>query len=71
MFFNVKVELILRKQILQPDEVIKPIAERITPGYLTSLNDFTAAVQKDASFRPFGEMQRRFTIDLGEYSGVH
>ncbi|XP_071526683.1 histone acetyltransferase type B catalytic subunit isoform X2 [Panulirus ornatus] len=49
---------------VEPDEVIKPIAERIPPGYLTSLNDFTAAVQKDASFRPFGEMQRRFAIDL-------
>ncbi|XP_069187293.1 histone acetyltransferase type B catalytic subunit isoform X2 [Procambarus clarkii] len=49
---------------VEPDEVIKPIAERIPPGYLTNLNDFTAALQKDASFKPFGEMKRRFKLDV-------
>lgn len=46
---------------VKPDEVIKPIAERIPPGYLTNLEDFTAALQKEATFRPFGELERRFT----------
>ncbi|XP_069951943.1 histone acetyltransferase type B catalytic subunit isoform X2 [Cherax quadricarinatus] len=51
---------------VEPDEVIKPIAERIPPGYLTNLSDFSAALQKDASFKPFGEMKRRFKIQLEE-----
>ncbi|KAK4323856.1 hypothetical protein Pmani_005495 [Petrolisthes manimaculis] len=46
---------------VKPDEVIKPIAERIPPGYLTNLEDFVASLEKDASFRPYGEMTHRFT----------
>lgn len=45
--------------------MIKPIAERIPPGYLTNLEDFTAALQKEATFRPFGELERRFTARSG------
>ncbi|XP_069978242.1 histone acetyltransferase type B catalytic subunit isoform X1 [Penaeus vannamei] len=54
---------------VQPDEVIKPVAERIPPGYLTNLNDFTAALQKDATFKPFGDMLHRFTVATEEGQG--
>ncbi|KAG0715887.1 Histone acetyltransferase type B catalytic subunit [Chionoecetes opilio] len=51
---------------IKPDEVIKPIAEKIPPGYLTNLEDFTAILQKDASFVPFGDLERRFTARTEE-----
>ncbi|XP_045115060.1 histone acetyltransferase type B catalytic subunit-like isoform X1 [Portunus trituberculatus] len=51
---------------IKPDEVIKPVAEKIPPGYITNLDDFLAALQKDASFVPFGDLERRFTARTAE-----
>ncbi|XP_076028263.1 histone acetyltransferase 1 isoform X2 [Oratosquilla oratoria] len=49
---------------VQPDEVIKPIAEKIPPGYHSNLDTFVAALDKDATFQPFGELKHKFTIDV-------
>lgn len=49
---------------VQADEIIKPIAEKIPPGYLTNVSDFVAALKKDASFKPYGQMLRQFTVEM-------
>ncbi|XP_068232227.1 histone acetyltransferase type B catalytic subunit-like [Palaemon carinicauda] len=49
---------------VQADEVIKPLAERLQPGYLTNVDDFIAALKKDAAFKPYGKMLRQFTVDM-------
>ncbi|XP_066978661.1 histone acetyltransferase type B catalytic subunit isoform X1 [Macrobrachium rosenbergii] len=49
---------------VQADEVIKPLAERLQPGYLTNIDDFVAALKKDAAFKPYGKMLRQFTVDM-------
>ncbi|KAK7086526.1 histone acetyltransferase 1 [Halocaridina rubra] len=49
---------------VKADDVIKPIAERLPPGYHTNASDFLVALKKDATFKPYGQMLRQFTIDM-------
>jgi len=49
---------------VEPDEILKPLSEYYQPGYHTNIDDFSAALMKDASFRPFGELQHQYKVYL-------
>ncbi|CAL4072238.1 unnamed protein product [Meganyctiphanes norvegica] len=50
---------------VEADQVLKPLSEYYPPGYFTNIDDFSAALIKDASFRPFGELQNQHKVYLG------
>ncbi|KAH3703489.1 histone acetyltransferase type B catalytic subunit-like [Dreissena polymorpha] len=47
---------------LKPDDVIGALSKEIPPGYYTSIDDFSASVAKDATFKPFGELLHTYTV---------
>ncbi|XP_037068304.1 histone acetyltransferase type B catalytic subunit-like [Pollicipes pollicipes] len=49
---------------VQPDEVLKPVAEKLPQTFFTNLDDFVKALDKDASFRPYGELLHTFGPSL-------
>lgn len=50
---------------LKPDDVIGALAKQMPPGYHSNLNDFSAALAKDANFRPFGELLHSYPDTKG------
>ncbi|XP_052806790.1 histone acetyltransferase type B catalytic subunit-like [Mya arenaria] len=48
---------------LKPDDVIGSLAKEIPPGYYSNIDDFSAAIAKDTTFKPFGEKLHSYTVD--------
>ncbi|XP_045209831.2 histone acetyltransferase type B catalytic subunit-like [Mercenaria mercenaria] len=48
---------------LQPDDVIGALSKEMPPGYYTNIDDFSAALAKDANFKPYGELLHSYTVD--------
>ncbi|KAK3612177.1 hypothetical protein CHS0354_016563 [Potamilus streckersoni] len=44
------------------DDVIKILAKEMPPGYYTNLDNFVAALPKDANFKPFGDLLHSYTV---------
>jgi hypothetical protein len=44
---------------------MKPIVERIPPGFTTNKDDFMKQIQKEALFKPFGEMLHCYNLPDG------
>jgi histone acetyltransferase 1 len=51
--------------IPQADDVMKIIGEKLEPGFLTNISDFTKALEKEKSFKPEGSLVNKFTISSG------
>merc|ERR1739838_198077 len=49
---------------VEPDPVLKSLSEYYPPGYLTNIDDFSVALLKDATFKPFGELQNQKKVYL-------
>ncbi|XP_067138521.1 histone acetyltransferase type B catalytic subunit [Centruroides vittatus] len=45
---------------VEPDNIVKIIGEKLQPGFLTNIDDFTASLSKDANFKPYGELLHSF-----------
>ncbi|XP_043242983.1 histone acetyltransferase type B catalytic subunit-like isoform X1 [Amphibalanus amphitrite] len=50
-----------KSQGVEPDEVLKPVADKLPPKFFTNIDEFVKALDKDASFRPFGELHHTFS----------
>lgn len=46
----------------QPDNIEKIMAAELPPKYLTNLNTFQAALDKEDKFEPFGKMIDAYTL---------
>jgi len=55
---------------VQPDEVLKPVAEKLPETFHSSLEDFVKALDKDASFRPMGELLHTFSPSRPQKDGA-
>jgi len=49
---------------VEADDILKPLFEYYPPGYYTNVDDFSTALMKDASFRPYGELQHQHKVYL-------
>ena len=58
-----------KSQGVEPDEVLKPVAEKLPPAFFNNMDDFVKALDKDASFRPFGELLHTFSPSLASSEG--
>ncbi|OWF35869.1 histone acetyltransferase type B catalytic subunit-like [Mizuhopecten yessoensis] len=47
---------------IQPDNVLGTLNSKLPPGYLTNKDMFTAYLEKDATFKPFGEMMHSYKV---------
>jgi Histone acetyl transferase HAT1 N-terminus len=45
---------------------MRTIGEKLQPGFLTSLDEFTAAISRDASFYPYGELIHSYDVSKGK-----
>ena len=54
--------------ILQADNILKILGDCLQPGFLTNIDDFTAAISKDATYKPYGEKIHAYTVKKGTYS---
>ena len=52
--------------LLQPDNVMETLAKVIPPGYCTNKDEFIKLLQKDTSFKPFGEMLHSYKVSKGK-----
>ena len=41
------------------------LAEKLQRGFLTNIDDFSAAIKKDATFKPYGELINSYTMTKG------
>ncbi|KAG1688814.1 Histone acetyltransferase type B catalytic subunit [Nymphon striatum] len=46
---------------VEADEVMSIIAEKLQPGFISNIDDFSSSLDKDKSFRPHGELIHSFT----------
>ncbi|XP_064644146.1 histone acetyltransferase type B catalytic subunit-like [Lineus longissimus] len=53
------------------DDVMKPIVEKIPPGFFTNMDEFIKQIPKEASFQPFGEMIHSYKIITKENQEKH
>jgi len=51
--------------LLQADDVIGEIAQKLQPGFLTNLDDFLATIDKEQSFTPYGQLLSTYTVNSG------
>nr|CAG4645540.1 EOG090X06NC [Lynceus sp. MCZ IZ 141354] len=47
---------------IEADEVIEPLASKLDPGFYTNLDDFIKALDKEKTFKPFGELVKKFSV---------
>ena len=47
---------------------MKKLSAHLQPGFLTNESDFVAQLDKDSSFKPFGEMIRSYKVSKGTYA---
>ena len=45
---------------------METLAKVIPPGYCTNKDEFIKLLQKDASFKPFGEMLHSYKVSKGK-----
>lgn len=48
---------------VEPDNIIKIIGEKLQPGFLTNIDDFTASLSKESNFKPYGELLHSFEFE--------
>ncbi|ESO13193.1 hypothetical protein HELRODRAFT_184879 [Helobdella robusta] len=48
---------------VQADDIVNLLDEKLEPGYFTSLDAFTSALQKDEEFVPFGELIHQYNVN--------
>ncbi|KAF4517559.1 hypothetical protein B566_EDAN005123 [Ephemera danica] len=51
---------------LEADDVMKMIGEKLEPGFLTNMSDFTKALEKEKEFKPEGNLVNKFTVSSEE-----
>lgn len=42
------------------------ISAKLPPGYMTNLDDFVATLNKEQTFKPFGELLSTYSINKGK-----
>ncbi|XP_069120366.1 histone acetyltransferase type B catalytic subunit-like isoform X2 [Argopecten irradians] len=47
---------------IQPDNVMGTLNRKLPPGYITNKDMFLASLEKDASFKPYGEMMHSYKV---------
>lgn len=47
---------------IEPDNVLETLAKVLPPGYCTSKDEFIKLSQKDATFKPYGEMLHSYKV---------
>lgn len=47
------------------------LAKQIPPGFYTNIDEFSAAIAKDAVFKPYGELLHSYTVTKGRKFGWH
>ena len=52
--------------VLQADDVYKVLSEQFHNGVMTNKDDFLASLEKDRSFRPYGELVHSYTRPCGK-----
>lgn len=50
--------------------MIGSLAKEVPPGFYTNLDEFGAAIAKDATFKPYGELLHSYTVAKGQASTV-
>ena len=51
--------------IFQADNVGSAMNDKLQPGYLTNLDDFSAQLAKDAKFKPYGDLVHSYSVAKG------
>ena len=54
--------------IFQADNVGAALNDKLEPGYLTNLEDFTSQLAKDAKFKPYGDLVHSYSVTKGDVS---
>lgn len=52
---------------LQPDDIMRIVAEKIPPGFLVNLDTFLESLNKESSFKPHGELVHSFKTGRGVF----
>ena len=52
--------------IFKADNVLDTLSKQIPPGFYSNMDDFSAVIAKDATFKPFGELLHSYTITKGK-----
>lgn len=50
---------------------MEALAKEIPPGFYTSIDEFSAVLPKDATFKPFGELLHSYTVNNGKLLCCH
>nr|CAG4639199.1 EOG090X06NC [Daphnia magna]SVE80131.1 EOG090X06NC [Daphnia magna]SVE81329.1 EOG090X06NC [Daphnia magna]SVE82507.1 EOG090X06NC [Daphnia magna] len=53
------------------DDVMGAISAKLPPGYMTNLDDFVATLNKEQTFKPFGELLSTYSINKGSATERH
>ena len=51
--------------MLQADDVMRQLSDKLQPGFLTSRDEFITSINNDAGFRPFGDLLHSYTVSKG------
>ena len=46
------------------------MATKLQPGFMTNLDDFLSSVDKEETFKPFGELISTYTINSGTHCSI-
>jgi len=50
----------------QADDIMRPLSEKLKPGFLTSKDEFIAAIPRDSTFIPYGELIHSYDVSKGK-----
>nr|SVE86764.1 EOG090X06NC [Daphnia similis] len=53
------------------DDVMGAISAKLPPGYMTNLDDFVATLNKEQTFKPFGDLLSTYSINKGSATERH
>ncbi|KAI9552811.1 hypothetical protein GHT06_020691 [Daphnia sinensis] len=53
------------------DDVMGAISAKLPPGYMTNLDDFVATLNKEQTFKPFGDLLSTYSINKGSAKERH
>ena len=59
-YLNVSYSSKVNHEGVEADDIRSPLLERIPSGYLENLDDFRSSLNKEDTFRPFGDQLSAF-----------